>query len=66
MVMAVPVSRNSEGLTFGTPAPLFRTRDGGFEPFAPDGSTFLLESRNDAGRVPALTVVTDFRRLLPQ
>ena len=66
MVMAVSVSRDSDVLTFGTPAPLFRTRDGGFEPFAPDGSTFLLASRNDAGRVPALTVVTDVRRLLPQ
>ena len=66
MVMAVPVSRDSDVLTFGNPVPLFRTRDGGFEPFAPDGSTFLLASRNDGGRSPALTVVTDFRRLLPK
>ena len=66
MVMAVAVSRGPDGPAFGTPLPLFRTRDGGYEPFTPDGSTFLLASRSDGGRSPALTVVTDVRRLLPR
>ena len=66
MVMAVAVTRGPDGPAFGNPVPLFRTRDGGYEPFAPDGSTFLLASRSDGGRSPALTVVTDFRRLLPR
>ncbi|MFN7986895.1 MAG: protein kinase [Thermoanaerobaculia bacterium] len=66
MVMAVAVSRDSGAPTFGNPVPLFRTRDGGYEPFAPDGSTFLLSSRSDGGHSPALTVVTDFRKLLPR
>ena len=64
MVMAVAAASGPDGLSFGRPVPLVRAREGGYEPLAPDGSTFLVASRDDGGRVPPLTVVTDFKRLL--